>query len=101
MQLYEFRDRSSLRRGVVAEIDEHFVDIAPAPAFRRIVAFDDRVPGGVEMLRGMLVGRIVATADVTAGAAQPQMHPPASGLQAFFAAERARRYLADGSSMRA
>jgi hypothetical protein len=49
------RDRSPLRRRVVAEIDKHLIDIAPAPAFRRIVAFDDRMLGGAEMLGGMLV----------------------------------------------
>jgi hypothetical protein len=39
------------------------------------------------MLGGVLVGRIVAAADVTAGAADPQMQPDASGLQAFLAAQ--------------
>src|SRR5260370_785396 len=52
------------------------------------------------MLRGMkvfcrvLVGRIIATADVTAAAADPQMQPYAAALQAFLATERARRDVA-------
>ena len=34
------------------------------------------MPGGVEMLGGVLVGGIVAAADMAAGAAEPQMQPP-------------------------
>ena len=84
-----------MRGLAVRQIEQHFVDIAPAPAFRRIVALDDRMAGGVEMLGGVRVGRIVAAADVAAGAADPQMQPRAADLQAFLAAERARRDVAD------
>src|SRR5258708_18058117 len=51
--------------------------------------------GGVEMFCRVLVGRIVAAADVTAGAADPQMQPYAAALQTFLATERARRDVAD------
>lgn len=38
------------------QVDECLVDKAPAPAFRRVVAFDDRVFGFMEMRRRVLVG---------------------------------------------
>lgn len=40
---------------------------------------------GVKVLGGVLVLGVVATPDVPAGPAQPQMHPPISHGQAFFA----------------
>ena len=94
------RDRTVVRRLAVRQIEHHLVDVAPAPAFRRIVALDDRMAGGVEMLGRVLVRRIVAAADMAAGAAEPQMHPCAA-LQAFLAAERARRHVANAGEMRA
>jgi hypothetical protein len=39
------------------------------------------------MLRGVLVLRGIATADVAADKAQAQMHPPVAKLDAFFANE--------------
>src|SRR5690606_2943426 len=65
------RNRPELRR-LVWQRDFHFIDIAPAPAFRRVIAFDDRVRSGVEMRGGVPVRRIVAAADVAATAAQAQ-----------------------------
>ena len=79
----------------VRQIEQHFIDIAPAPTLRRIVALDDRMPCGVEMPGRVRVGRIVAAADVSAGAADPQVQPLAADLQAFLATERARRDVAD------
>ena len=73
--LVEARYRPVMRRDAIAEVEEDLVDIAPAPAFRRIVALDDRMAGRVEMLGGVAVGRLVAAADMAAGAAEPQMHP--------------------------
>src|SRR5664279_927692 len=95
------RDRPVMRRLPVRQVEQHLVDITPAPPFRRIVALDDRMPGGVEMLRRVLVGRIVAAADMTAAAADPQMQPYAAVLQAFLAAERARRDVANAGDMAA
>ena len=51
-------------RLAVRETEYDLIDITPAPSFGRIVAFDDRVASGVEMLGGMLVGRVIAAADM-------------------------------------
>ncbi len=88
-----------MRRLPFRQIEHDFVHIAPAPSFRRIVAFDDGMSGGVEMRGGVLVGRVVAAADVTAAAADPQMQPLAAGLQAFLATKRARRNIADAGDV--
>src|SRR3984893_11255956 len=90
------RDRTQLRRGAVGQIEPDLVDVAPAPAFRRVIAFDDRMPGHMKMLGGMTVRRVVATADVPAGPARPQVHPYRARLQAFLAPARARRHFPDG-----
>src|ERR1700729_4226677 len=47
------RDRAVMRRLPGRQIEPHFIDIAPAPPLRWIVAFDDRMPGGMEMLACM------------------------------------------------
>src|SRR5690348_14880117 len=57
--------------------------------------------GGVKVLGGVPVGRVIATADVTAGAAEPQMHPGRSRLQAFLAPACAGGHVADAAQMRA
>src|SRR3954452_17658817 len=54
---------------------------------------------GVEMRGRVLVWRIVTAADMAAGAADPQMQPYAADLQAFLAAERARRDVADAGDV--
>src|SRR3954453_14066518 len=83
------RYRSVVWSFSVRQVEQHFVDIAPAPAFRRIVAFDHRMGGGMEMRGRMLVRRIVAAADMAAGTADPQMQPLAAAFQALLATERA------------
>src|SRR5271163_4373997 len=93
------RDRAVVGRLAVGEIEHHFVDVAPSPAFGRIVAFDDRMAGGVKMLGCVPVRRLVATSDMSACAAEPQMEPDVAGLETFFAAERTRRYVANGAQM--
>src|SRR6516225_8650401 len=85
-------DRPVPQCGVGPEINEHFVAIAPAPAFGRVVAFDDRMAGFVKMSCGMAVRRGIATADMAAGSAYPQMNPRAACLEAFFATARAGLY---------
>src|SRR6266702_337768 len=95
------RDRTVMRRLSVRKIEQDFIDIAPAPAFRRVVALDDRLRGGVEVLGGMLVGGIVAAADMTVAAADPQMQPLAAALEAFLATKRARRDIADAGDVSA
>ena len=49
------RDGSVLWGHSIPEIKDHFVDVAPSPAFGRVVALDDGVLRGAEMLGGMLV----------------------------------------------
>src|SRR6266852_5180360 len=90
-----------MRRHPIRQIEQDFIDITPAPPLRRIVALDDRMLRGVKMPGGVLVGRVVTAADVTAGAADPQMQPLAAASEAFLAAERARRDAADAGDMRA
>jgi hypothetical protein len=55
--------------------------------------------GRMKMLRRMAVGRIVATGDVTAHQAQPQVHPSAADREAFFAAVSGRRDVDDRGQM--
>jgi hypothetical protein len=55
----------------------------------------------MKMSRRVFVGRVVAAADMAAGPTQPQMQPNAAGLEAFLAAERARRDITDAGDMRA
>jgi hypothetical protein len=57
-----------MRRRTSAEVNELLINIAPAPTFWRIVAFNDRMTGFVEMFGCMLVKRRIATADMTTGA---------------------------------
>src|SRR5262249_32847232 len=56
---------------------------------------DHGMAGGMKMRRRMLVGRIVAAADVAAAAADAQVQPAAATLQAFLASERAWRDVLD------
>ena len=88
-----------MRRGVTVQIDPDLVDIAPSPAFRRIVAFDDRMSGGVKMLPRVLPGGIIAAADVTAVPADSQMHPWASAFKTLLAASRAGLDLHDAADV--
>src|SRR5690242_5367100 len=74
------RDRSVVRSLSSRQIEHDLVDIAPAPTFRRIVALDHGMAGGVEMRRRMLVGGIVAAADMAAGTADAQVQPAAAGF---------------------
>jgi hypothetical protein len=62
------RDRPHLR-SLIGEIDHDLIHIAPSPTLRRVIALDDRVLGRMEMGRGMAKGRVIATADMTAGSA--------------------------------
>src|ERR1700691_5613531 len=95
------RDRTVMRRGPIAEVKHHLVNVTPSPAFGWVIAFDDRVPRLVEMFRGMAVRRIVATADMAAGPAQAQMQPRRPDFQTLLAAESAGGYIADGVFMMA
>src|SRR5689334_20006833 len=94
-------DRSQLRRDIAGQVEHHLVNIAPAPAFGRIIAFDNRMAAAVKMLGSMLAARLVAAADMAAGAADPQMEPLPALLEAFLAAFAARRDRLNSAEMTA
>src|SRR5439155_17763775 len=79
----------------------HLIDIAPQPVLSRFIRSDQRVPGGVEMLGGVLVLRLVAAADMAAAEAQPEMDPWVTGLQALLAAIGVRFEVSDLVEVRA
>jgi hypothetical protein len=71
------------------------------PMFRWIITLNDRVPSAAKMFRRMPVGRVIATADMTTGAADAQINPGRTDLQAFLAASRTWHDIADRTEMRA
>src|SRR3954452_14292079 len=75
----------------VASVEDDLVDVAPAPVLTRLEGADDRVIGAVEMLGGVLVLGVVATADVAADHAQSQMDPGIADGEAFLAPLRCTR----------
>ena len=77
-------------RRLVGKVDFNVVDEAPAPALRRVVALDDGMSAGFKVSAGVTVGRLIATTDMSALAAKPQVHPARSDPQAFLATQRAR-----------
>src|ERR1043165_36154 len=77
------RDRPDLRRDIAAQVEHHLVNIAPAPAFGRIVTLDYGMAGPVKMLGGMLAPRLVAEADMATSPADAQVKPLPAQLQAF------------------
>jgi hypothetical protein len=73
----------------------HLVNVAIAPVLARLEGFDDRMPGCIEVLSSVFILARIAAADVSATAAQPQMHPRIARPQTIFAARRARRDFTD------
>src|SRR5262249_17776325 len=94
-------DRTVLRRRSIGKIEHDLVHVAPPPTFRRIVALDDRVAGGMEMLGCVPVRRIVTATDVAARPAKAQMNPRRSQFQAFLASAIAGLHVADAFEMSA
>jgi hypothetical protein len=80
-----------LRCWLASEINLDIVDEAPAPApaFRRIVSLNDRMPGGVEVVPGVTMGRTVTAADMAVGPAQAEVNPLGADGQALGTAPRA------------
>jgi hypothetical protein len=76
-----------VRCRAIRQVKHDFVNVTPAPAFGRIIGFDDRVAGCMKMLRRVAVGRLITATDMTASAADAQMQPRIAQLQAFFAPE--------------
>ena len=90
-----------MRRHAVGEVKRDFVDMAPSPSLRRVVAFDDGMSRRMKMLRRMPSLRLAAAPDMSACAADSQMKPGLARLQALLAAERARDHVAYRAQMRA
>src|SRR5205085_3342802 len=76
-------------------VELDLVDVAPAPVLPRLGGLHDWVAARVEVLRGVLVAGGVATADVAARQAEPEVHPAVPGCQAFLAALRVGRHRPD------
>ncbi|CUX03686.1 hypothetical protein AGR1B_Lc50102 [Agrobacterium fabacearum S56] len=75
-------------RCLIRQVHHGFVHITPAPAFRRVIALDDGVAGGVEMRGRVAAGGLIAAADMTTFAAEPQMKPYLASFETFLAAKR-------------
>ena len=84
-----------MRRHAVRYIKCHLVDVAPTPSFGRVVAFNKRVAGGVKVLCGVAIGRIITASDVAARTAETQMNPDIVALQTFLATQRAGCHVAN------
>ena len=84
-----------MRRRLVRKIEDDFVDVAPAPALRRIIGFDDWMAGCAKMLGRVPIGRFIAAADMSASPADAQMYPWRARLQAFLAAKCARNNISN------
>ena len=93
------RDKTVVDRWSIRKIKHNLVDVAPAPALGRIVALNDRMMRGVKMLCCMLAGRLVATTDVPARAADFEVKPGIAFLQTFFAPQGARNDFANAVQM--
>jgi hypothetical protein len=64
--------------------------VVPEPAFSRLKASDNAVPGVASMLRGVLARRSVTTADMTTFGTTPQVEPPSFSGEALDAAAATR-----------
>jgi len=80
-----FGAATSVISALATRLHRDLIDEAPEPIFTRLERLHDRVRSGVEVLRRVLVLRGMATTDVAANAAEPQMDPGVADLQAFFA----------------
>jgi hypothetical protein len=88
-----------MRCGSARKIEHYFVDVTPAPPFRRIIGLDDRVLCRVKMFCGVSIWRLIATTDMATAAADPQMQPGVAQFQTFFAPQGARNNVTDCREM--
>src|SRR6201996_185651 len=88
-------NRTKMRGRPARKIEHHFIDVTPAPSFRRIIGLDDRVPGCGKMFCCVPIWRLIAATDMAAGATDPQMQPGVTRFQAFLTPRRARNDIAD------
>jgi hypothetical protein len=93
------RHRTSVRRRPIRQVKHDFINVTPAPAFGRIIGFNDRVIGCMKMLRCVAVGRLITATDMTAGSADAQMQPRIAQLQAFFAPKGTGNNVANSRQM--
>jgi hypothetical protein len=91
-------NRPQLRR-LIWQIDFLLVDVTPTPTFRRVVPFNDRMARCIEVRSRVVMWRIVATADMAARAADTQVYPSASDLEAFLAPACTGVDLLDGGTV--
>jgi hypothetical protein len=91
--------RTQVRRRPIRKIEHDFVDVTPTPSFGRIVGFDDRMPGRMEMLGRVPAWRLIAAADMAASPADAQVQPGLAYFQALFAPEYTRKNVADPCKM--
>jgi hypothetical protein len=70
LYLNETRDRPVVRSHAIRKIERDFVNVAPAPSFGRIIAFDNRVSGCVKVLRRVAIGGIVTAPNMAARTTQ-------------------------------
>ena len=82
-------------RRLATVLQEDFVHVAPPPILSRLEGTHDGMLGIVKVLRSMPVLGRIATPDVTALQAKPQVHPLVSHLEAFLAAFATRFHVAD------
>src|SRR5687768_11047990 len=81
--------RGKLRRVsfpvLAPRLHRDLVDKAPQPVLSSLERLHNRVRGGVEVLRRVLVLRGIATPDVAANPTEAQMDPGVADLQALLA----------------
>jgi hypothetical protein len=70
------------------DFERHLVLEAPEPVLAGLEGADDRMAGGVMVLRGVAARRVVAAADLAADHALAEVDPPAARLQALGAPPR-------------
>jgi hypothetical protein len=74
----------------IGKFDDGLVDEAPPPTLGRIVALDYRVAGLLKMFGGVVTAGVIATSDMAAFPAEPEVYPALSNLEAFLAAQCTR-----------
>lgn len=77
------------------KVQFEFVDVAPAPGLAGLERLHDRMFAAVKVFGGVFIFRGVATADMAALQAQPQVYPSVARLQALLATLGTRRDLLD------
>jgi len=68
------------RRGRALQVERHLIEVAIPPILPRLVRPDERMVRGLEVRGGVPTRRVVATTDVPADLAEPQVHPIVKAL---------------------